>query len=64
MEKEFSCGQTSQNTQEISSTTTLRAKESTSGLMEGCMKENGKITKCMVKGFSLGEMAGDTKANM
>ena len=28
MEKEFSCGQTSQNTQEISSTTTLREKKS------------------------------------
>jgi hypothetical protein len=32
--------------------------------MEGCTKENGRITKCTVKGFSLGEMAGDTKANM
>lgn len=64
MEKEFSCGQTSQNTQEISSTIILREKGSTNGLMEGCTKENGKITKCMVKEFSLGETEGDTKENM
>ena len=61
MEKESSCGQMAQNTQEISITIILKEKEYTNGLMVECMKGNGRITKCTAKEFSLGEMECDTK---
>ena len=61
MVKEFSCGQTAQNTQEISLTTTLKEKESMNGLTEDNTKVNGKITKCTAKVFLPGETEGDTR---
>ena len=42
----------------------LKATEHTFGLTYEATQVNGRITKCTVKGFSPGEMAGDTKENM
>ena len=64
MERECSCGLMSPNTQETSLTTTLREKEFMNGVMDECTKENGKITKCMVKESLLGKMEGDMRVNM
>lgn len=64
MVKESSCGLMVQNTQVTSSITTSKARVSMNGPMDECMRENGEIIKCMGKEFLLGEMEGDTKANM
>lgn len=58
-EREDSSGQTRAHILEISTITTLKAKEYMNGLMEEFTTENGKATKCKVMELSPGLMEED-----
>ena len=63
MEKVCTYGTMDQDTMENGSKIKLTEVVSMNGLMVGSMMDNGKITICMVKAFTLGKMAENTMEN-
>ena len=64
MEREHRNGLMGLSIQVIGKTMLYRVMVSIFGVMEGYLKDNGKIISYMAKGYSLGKMVEYTKARM
>lgn len=49
------------NTKDNLKQTIFKGSEDTHGLMEGCMKDSGKIIRCMVRAHLFGQMEENTR---